>query len=74
MNEWTTKVKQTEMTLESALKAGYQLDRKAYQLGYVSRKINALESPVWQTKTNKLFVLLPAFNTTKYCIRQYLTK
>ena len=74
MNEWRNKIKPAGMTFKSALDSGYKLERQAYQLGYVSRKINVLESPVWRTRRNKLFVLLPAFNTTKYCIRQYLTK
>ena len=62
------------MTYAEAKKEGYKPTYRAYQRGYVSRKINADEQEVITSPRGKKYVLLPAFNTTQYCIRQYIEK
>ena len=59
------------MTYANAIAAGYQTGKTSYQRGYVSRKINPDNQPVL-TSRGKLYVLLPCWHTTQYCIRQYL--
>lgn len=63
------------MTLQEALNMGYSLGDIKYQRGYVSRKVNINNQPVLAaqgTRNNEKYVLVPAWNTTNYCFRQYL--
>lgn len=62
------------MTYKEAKAKGYKDGRTAYQRGYVSRKINIENQPVLKSGRGELYVLLPNWNSTQYCIRQYLTK
>ena len=62
------------MTYKEAKTKGYKDGRTAYQRGYVSRKINIDNQPVLESGRGELYVLLPNWNSTQYCIRQYLTK
>lgn len=62
------------MTYLEAKAKGYKDGRTAYQRGYVSRKTNIENQPVLKSGRCELYVLLPNWNSTRYCIRQYLTK
>lgn len=63
------------MTYADAIKAGYKKADTKYQRGYISR----LAAPDAQlvraaggTRKGQLYVLLPCYCSTQYCIRQYL--
>lgn len=65
------------MTYKEAIEAGYKPADMAYQWGYVSRKVNPDEQEVQTaggSRRGELYVLLPCWRSTRYCIRQYLTK
>lgn len=65
------------MTYEEAIKKGYTDADTKYQRGYISRKVNTMEQPVQEARGSRkgeLYVLLPCFTSTQYCIRQYLRK
>lgn len=49
------------------------------QRGYVSRKLTCIgDNPVYSVTSGKrkgeVFVLYPSYNSTRYCLRVYLTK
>ena len=63
------------MTYAEEKAAGYTDGRESYQRGYVSRKVNIDALPVLTASGNLKgapYVLLPAYNTSQYCIRRYL--
>ena len=65
------------MTYREAIENGYTDADTKYQRGYVSRKANTKEQPVQEaggSRKGQLYVLLPCFTSTQYCIRQYLRK
>lgn len=70
------------MNLKQALENGYKLADCAYQSGYVSRKYDIDNTYPERFKIHEaggnrkgqLYFLRPAFNTSRYCLRQYLTK
>lgn len=65
------------MTYGEAKKAGYIDADTTYQRGYVSRKVD-IDSQVVHAaggkRKNDLYVLLPCFNSSQYCMRQYIAK
>ena len=65
------------MTYNEALQAGYKNGKQMYQRGYVSRRCNSGEQLVRMAgghRKGQLYVLLPSWQSTTYCIRQYLVK
>lgn len=65
------------MTYAEAKAAGYTDAEVSYQRGYVSRKCNPDEQIVREaggSKKGRLYVLLPSWISTRYCVRQYLRK
>lgn len=63
------------MTYLDAIKAGYKTADTKYQRGYVSRLTDTDAQPVQAAGGNRkgqLYVLLPCYCSTQYCIRQYL--
>lgn len=63
------------MTYLDAIKAGYKTADTKYQRGYVSRLAGPDAQPVRTaggTRKGQLYVLLPCYCSTQYCIRQYL--
>lgn len=63
------------MTYAAAIKAGYKAADTKYQRGYVSRLADPDVQPVQTAGGNRkgqLYVLLPCYCSTQYCIRQYL--
>lgn len=65
------------MTYKEAKLAGWKDADIKYQSGYVSRKTDPETRTVLTAKGNRkgqLYVLLPCYTSTRYCLRQYLTK
>lgn len=63
------------MNYLEARNKGYKLGDTAYQRGYVSRKAYIDDLPVHKAggrRKGQLYVLLPSYRSTQYCIRQYL--
>lgn len=63
------------MTYADAIKAGYKTADAKYQRGYISRLTDPGAQPVQTAGGNRkgqLYVLLPCYCSTQYCIRQYL--
>lgn len=64
-------------TYGAALAAGYSDGDQTWERGYISRKSKLDDLPVKVAGGNRkgnLYVLLPAYTSTQYCIRQYLVK
>jgi len=64
-------------TLSEALAAGYVRGDMKYQRGYVSRRADIGKSPVHVAggrRKGELYVLLPSWRSSIYCMRQYLYK
>ena len=64
-------------TYEDALAQGYTNSFTSLQRGYVSRKMDAATAPVMVASGNRkgqLYVILPCWQSSQYCIRQYLSK
>lgn len=59
-------------TLSEALLAGYKPGRTAWQRGYVSRKQDNSKATVLVARGGELYVRLPSWKSTYYCVRQYL--
>lgn len=62
-------------TYAEARKLGYKDADKQYQRGYISRKTNLFEQPVLIAggkRKGQLYILVPCFRTTRYCMRMYL--
>lgn len=65
------------MTYKEALNAGYRISDTSYQRGYISRRADPLGQEVKTAggkRTGQLYVLLPCWSSSQYCIRQYLIK
>lgn len=65
------------MTYKQAIEQGYKTADTKYQRGYISRKANIDDLPVMTAggnRKNQLYVLLPCWNSSQYCVRQYLVK
>ena len=65
------------MKYKEALEKGYIEAEQAWERGYVSRLVNLEDQEVLTaggTKKGRLYVLLPSWRSTQYCIRQYLRK
>lgn len=62
------------MTYLEAKKQGYKDGRQSYQRGYVSRRVNTNDQSVLISGRGEMYVLLPCWTSTQYCIRQYLYK
>ena len=65
------------MTYKDAISQGYKAGDTKYQRGYVSRRIDPLSQTVHTAGGNRkgqLYILLPSYQSTQYCIRQYLVK
>lgn len=65
------------MTYADAIKAGYKEADTKYQRGYISRRADPDAQPVrvaGGSRKGQLYVLLPCYRSTQYCIRQYLYK
>lgn len=65
------------MTYQDAISAGYKDADQKYQRGYISRKADQLSQEVHTaggSRKGSLYVLLPCWTSTQYCIRQYLIK
>lgn len=63
------------LTYGQVLTMGYRDADSRYQRGYISRRVDADSQPVHVAGGNRrgaLYVLLPAANSSQYCIRQYL--
>lgn len=64
-------------TLNEALDAGYVRGEMKYQRGYISRRADIGEAPVHVAggrRKGELYILLPCYHSTTYCMRQYLRK
>lgn len=67
----------TPATYKDALAQGYRPGPRKYQRGYVSRRTDVDAAPVHIAGGNRrgqLYVLLPSYDATAYCFRQYLIK
>ena len=57
---------------------GYRLGDMQYTKGYVSRKTSDIFTcPVYEARGSRkgeLYILEPAYNTSRYCFRHYLYK
>ena len=65
------------MTYLQALQSGYRNADQQYQRGYVSRKVDVDTQWVYTaggSRKGDKYVLLPAWNTTQFCIRQYIAQ
>ncbi|HBS60891.1 MAG TPA: hypothetical protein DEA44_16715 [Firmicutes bacterium] len=62
------------MTYRQALTAGYTDSRQAWQRGYISRKTATDKQPIQYDRYGNPYVLLPSWQTTQYCVRQYLLR
>jgi hypothetical protein len=67
------------MKLFEAIDKGYIYGSTCLHSGYVSRKVDVSQLEVKYSKkgyddpkTKRPYVLLPNFNSTRYCIKQYL--
>ena len=64
-------------TYKEALAMGYTPTFTSLQRGYVSRKMDTTKAPVKTARGMRkglLYVMLPCWTSTQYCVRQYLTK
>ena len=69
------KASELPRTLGEALRMGMMPGACAYEMGYVSRRINPGEQPVriaGGSRIGQLYVLEPSWVTTRYCERMYL--
>lgn len=60
------------MTYAEAKEKGYKDGRTRYQRGYVSRKIDVDKQKVHTNKYGWMYVLLPCWKSSQYCVRRYL--
>ena len=61
-------------TYADAVTAGYRNHRQSWQRGYVSRRTNLDAQPIKYDRYGNPYVLLPSWQSTRYCVRQYLQK
>jgi hypothetical protein len=69
--------RRTGMTYGEALAQGYKRGDLQSMMGYQSRAKDCKEFPVYVGKGSRkgqLFVVLPRYDTKRYCYRQYLTR
>lgn len=62
-------------TYKEAVEMGYTRGVTAYQRGYVSRRggwENQLVHVAGGARKGQLYVLVPCWTSTQYCVRQYL--
>ena len=67
----------TIMTYQDAINQGYKDADRKYQRGYISRKVDQMAQQVRTasgSRAGEMYVLLPCWDSTQYCIRQYLAK
>ena len=65
------------MTYKDAIRKGYRNADSRFHRGYVSRKIDPEKQEVKAaggSRKGQLYVELPSWKSTRYFIRQYLTK
>ena len=65
------------MTYRDAIMAGYKAADTKFQRGYVSRLADPDAQPVQTAGGNRkgqLYVPLPCYCSTQYCVRQYLCR
>ena len=65
------------MTYGEAKANGWKEADTKYERGYVSRKVDVDQQPVLVaggSRKGQLYVKLPCWSTTLFCVRQYLTK
>lgn len=65
------------MTYQDAINQGYKAAEQTYQRGYVSRRANIAKQPVLTAggrRKGQKYILVPCWESTQYCIRQYLSK
>lgn len=65
------------MTYKEAKAQGYVIVYRAWQRGYVSRKVNMDDQPVLVAggkRRGMLYVVGPSWVSTVYCMRYYLAK
>ena len=82
MNNITFNCKTAFMSIQEARRAGYtESGECSYQSGYISRREEgrrAEDNRVYVAgkgkQAGKLFYLMPAYNSTRYCLRVYLEK
>lgn len=63
------------MTYKEAIEQGYRNGDCMYTIGYISRKTDILQQPVQIAggrRKGQLYVEIPARQTSRYHIRQYL--
>lgn len=60
------------MTYGEALNKGYKKSELVYARGYISRKVNVENQEVKTSKKGRKYVLLPNWNSTRFCLKQYL--
>lgn len=65
------------MTFAEALESGYKPADMQYTKGYVSRRSDLAKQPVHVaggSRKGELYILIPSFKSTRYCLRWYLRK
>jgi len=63
--------------MQEAVAAGYIMSDAKWERGYVSRKSDIAKATVQVaggSRKGELFVIMPSWDSTQYCVRQYLTK
>jgi hypothetical protein len=67
----------TPTTYKEALEQGYRPTIQSWERGYVSRKADPMEQPVYEAggrRKGLLFVRLASNTSSTFCVRQYLKK
>jgi hypothetical protein len=67
----------TPTTYKEALEQGYRPTFQNWERGYISRKADPLDQPVYEAggkRKGLLFVRLASQRSCQYCVRQYLRK
>lgn len=66
------------MTFAEARKQGYICGDTTYTQGYISRRAFDIDKArihvAGGSRKGQLFVLIPCYNSTRFCLRQYLKK
>lgn len=63
---------ETSIDYSDAIILGFTTKRISRARGYVSRKIEKCHLPVMVSKRGELYVDVPAYDSTRYCLRIYL--
>lgn len=64
-------MKSTPTTLAAAMAQGYHITRYALERGYISRKADPMQAPVYRGRKG-LYVCLTNTRSTRYFFRAYL--